>query len=87
MSKYSSTSRAFQKTRIYVLNRDAWTCQHCGKPLDESNAQADHLTPKSKGGTDDAWNLVASCDKCNNDKSDKELVRQNWWNTDWLAHL
>ncbi len=91
MSKHSSTSTKWQKTRLLVLNRDAWTCMHCGKGLVEGHKdlapEVDHLTPKSKGGTDDAWNLVASCRKCNNDKSDKKLVRTNWWNKHWLEHL
>jgi 5-methylcytosine-specific restriction endonuclease McrA len=91
MSQHSSTSRAFQKTRIRVLDRDGWTCLYCGNGLVEGHKdlapEVDHITPKSKGGTDSPSNLVAVCRKCNNDKSDRELVRSNWWNTDWLTHL
>jgi hypothetical protein len=34
---------------------------------------ADHILPKSKGGTNDPENLQLLCDKCNRFKSDKIL--------------
>jgi 5-methylcytosine-specific restriction endonuclease McrA len=55
------STRAWRKTRAQVLKRDRDTCHWCG-----ANAtHADHVVPKSRGGTDDLSNLVASCGPCN----------------------
>ena len=35
--------------------------------------EVDHITPVSKGGTDDIMNLVTSCRDCNRGKRDKKL--------------
>jgi len=87
MSTLSSKGTAWEATRLRVLDRDAWTCQYCGKHLEGADATVDHLTPKAKGGTDDTWNLVASCRKDNGQKQDKVLARMNWYNTEWLDRL
>jgi 5-methylcytosine-specific restriction endonuclease McrA len=55
------STRAWRKIRSEVLKRDYDTCHWCG-----ANAtHADHIQPKSKGGTDAMDNLVASCAPCN----------------------
>lgn len=56
--------------------------------------QIEHIIPRSKGGTDDEWNLWLACNRCNGHKSDKisatdyetgEKISlfnprtQNWW--------
>ena len=33
----------------------------------------DHIVPKSKGGTNDLWNLRATCQPCNGKKGDEHL--------------
>lgn len=60
--------------RFEVLKRDSFKCQHCGASAPEELLQVDHVTPQAKGGTDDLWNLVASCHRCNSGKSDRELT-------------
>lgn len=37
-----------------------------------SDATLDHMTPLSKGGTNEIENLVASCSSCNNEKGDMD---------------
>lgn len=44
------------------------TCQYCLCHIPMSQATKDHVYPKSKGGTNDDFNLVLACRKCNNDK-------------------
>ena len=44
-----------------VVRRDRWTCQYCGG----HGTQADHVTPRSKGGADRLDNLVCCCQTCN----------------------
>jgi 5-methylcytosine-specific restriction endonuclease McrA len=60
-------SAYYQRVRKEVLDRDYWTCHYCGQ---EANT-VDHLIPISKGGTDEATNMVAACVKCNSGKRDR----------------
>lgn len=60
-------SQYYQRTRLAVLQRDYYTCHYCGQ---EANT-VDHLIPISKGGTDEASNMVAACNKCNSGKRDR----------------
>jgi 5-methylcytosine-specific restriction endonuclease McrA len=52
-------------TRRAVFARDDWTCQYCGS---RSNLTVDHVVPRSKGGTSNWENIVASCAPCNRRK-------------------
>jgi 5-methylcytosine-specific restriction endonuclease McrA len=60
-------SAYYRRVRKEVLDRDYWTCHYCGQ---EANT-VDHLIPISKGGTDEATNMVAACIKCNSGKRDR----------------
>lgn len=44
-----------------VMRRDRHVCQYCGG----HGTQADHVTPRSKGGSDRLDNLVCCCKTCN----------------------
>jgi 5-methylcytosine-specific restriction endonuclease McrA len=57
-------------TRRAVFARDNWTCQYCGA---RSNLTVDHVIPRSKGGTSNWDNIVASCAPCNRRKGDLPL--------------
>lgn len=46
-------------------------CQYCGKRKHISQFSRDHYFPKSKGGSDDDFNLILSCKRCNNEKGDQ----------------
>jgi 5-methylcytosine-specific restriction endonuclease McrA len=59
-------------TRRAVFARDGWACQYCGS---RSNLTVDHVIPRSKGGTSNWENIVASCAPCNRRKGDR-LPRQ-----------
>jgi 5-methylcytosine-specific restriction endonuclease McrA len=54
-------------TRRAVFARDGWTCQYCGS---RTNLTVDHVIPRSKGGTSEWENIVASCAPCNRRKGD-----------------
>ena len=56
---------------IEVLRRAKGKCQLCGISKDERSLEVDHVTPKSKGGSDDISNLGALCWLCNSKKSNK----------------
>lgn len=66
MSGWDSLS--WEAKRGAVLTQALFVCEIC------QNADArdvDHIWPKSKGGTDDRWNLRAACKPCNQSKSDQ----------------
>lgn len=63
-------------SRTNVLIRDRYTCQYCG--VRNREMSIDHIIPQSKGGQDTWENTVASCIKCNVQKSDKMLSQTNF---------
>lgn len=76
--------------RAAVYLRDGFRCVYCGElPAGVAyrthptaialGLHVDHVIPRSHGGTNDAKNLVTSCDTCNRSKSDRVLA-------DWLEH-
>lgn len=63
-----------KKLRIYIKNRDNFTCCNCGNSTHiEPNLllEIDHIIPVSKGGCTEEKNLQTLCWKCNRAKSDK----------------
>jgi 5-methylcytosine-specific restriction endonuclease McrA len=54
-------------TREGVLRRDRHTCGYCGGFADT----VDHILPRSRGGGDTWFNLVAACQPCNGLKGDR----------------
>jgi len=58
-------SHEWRRMRSAVLQRDSFTCQHCGAKA----TCVDHIVPVSKGGDPlDPANLVASCHYCTSSK-------------------
>lgn len=84
MSTLSSRGPQWEITRKRILDRDQWICQYCSKPLEGADATVDHIVPKIEGGSDDDSNLVASCRRCNGQKSGRMIVRSPWFNPRWL---
>lgn len=60
----SSEDLPFDKKRIIVLHEADWTCVKCGAEATE----ADHIWPRSYGGSDALDNLQALCRSCNASK-------------------
>lgn len=61
-------------TRAYVLERNGYTCQMCGRAAGDPDPYGGkrkvqlhigHIVDKSKGGSDDPSNLRALCTTCN----------------------
>ncbi|WP_425313196.1 HNH endonuclease [Microbacterium esteraromaticum] len=58
--------------RLFIYDRDGWRCQLCGDPVDmtaDTHAPTaptlDHITPRSRGGSDDPKNLRLAHRGCN----------------------
>ena len=57
-----------RQTREEVDRRDGGTCTSCGGT---EHLSLDHVVPWSRGGSDDAPNLVLACRSCNSSKNAK----------------
>ena len=57
------------KLRSFIFSRSGGKCVYCGAKATE----IDHVIPRSNGGTNSSYNLVASCKSCNQMKSNKTL--------------
>lgn len=70
----ASKRKAIPKSvRFEVFKRDKFTCQYCGLSAPNVILEVDHITPVSKGGTNDVMNLITSCRDCNRGKASKKL--------------
>jgi ATP adenylyltransferase len=58
--------------RYEVLKSAGFHCELCGISADVKALEVDHITPRSKGGTDDLSNLQALCYSCNAMKRDRD---------------
>lgn len=56
-------SKYISLKNLYRLYRGK--CQYCLEAIPYKEATKDHYLPKSKGGTDDDFNIVLACKKCN----------------------
>ena len=57
------------KLKSFIFGRSNGKCVYCGAKATE----IDHVIPRSSGGTNSTYNLVASCRACNQMKSNKTL--------------
>ena len=62
------------RTKMRVVRRDNYTCQHCGEHLKDNEVEFDHVIPFAKGGSSDEHNIRLTCHDCNSDKSDKVAI-------------
>lgn len=69
-AKQKAEKQISAATRWAILKRDGFKCKKCGKTQVEERIEVDHITPRSKGGTNDESNLEALCLTCNRGKSD-----------------
>lgn len=56
----------WNRRRYEVFIRDGFTCRYCGHKV--SMPHADHIIPRSRGGSDHVDNLATSCPDCNRRK-------------------
>jgi len=73
-----STRAAIPTSTLASVNgRDGEFCVYCGST--EGPFHKDHLWPVSKGGSNDACNIVTACARCNLSKGAKTLM-------EWFQH-
>lgn len=67
--KYQQGPLYQNKLRSFIFSRSNDKCVYCGAQATE----IDHVIPRSSGGTNSIYNLVASCRNCNQMKSNLTL--------------
>ncbi|AWD90194.1 HNH endonuclease [Dickeya phage Sucellus] len=66
-------SNTWRKIKIKVIRRDCGLCQQCLRNgLYVPGVDVDHITPKSKSGSDELDNLELLCKKCHAHKTATE---------------
>ena len=64
-----------QEKRLAIYLRDGLVCVYCGAAVEDGvQLSLDHLKPHSKGGSNDATNLVTCCSKCNSARGDRPVA-------------
>lgn len=72
--------------RNLLLNKQNFKCYFCQEPITSGAAEIDHLTPISRGGTNDHSNLAACCSSCNKAKTDKTEIEFKIWRYERLKN-
>jgi hypothetical protein len=61
-----------QEKRLAIYLRDGLACVWCGSSAEGgSQLSLDHLRPHSRGGSNEASNLVTSCTRCNSARGNR----------------
>ncbi len=62
------------EVREYLLDRYSHECQYCHGASGDPVLEWEHMTPKSRGGSDKIKNATLSCSRCNRDKGNRTVV-------------
>ena len=62
----------FANSRAHALDRDNYTCQHCGAK--NTRLEVHHIIFRSQGGSDDLDNLITLCERCHNNLHNGKIV-------------
>jgi hypothetical protein len=64
-----------QVSRLAIYIRDGFACVYCSSSVETgARLTLDHCKPRSKGGANDATNLVTACVSCNSARCDRPLA-------------
>lgn len=72
LTGYTGINRRQVKfSRRNIFERDAYTCQYCGRQFRRQDLTIDHVLPRSRGGVSRWENVVLSCLPCNARKDNR----------------
>lgn len=64
-----------QEKRLAIYLRDGCACAYCGASVEQgAQLSLDHLKPHSKGGSNEATNLVTCCSRCNSSRGNRTVA-------------
>lgn len=76
-----------QHKRLAIYLRDGLACCYCGESVEDGvKLTLDHLTPYSKGGSNEAGNLVTCCHRCNTSRGNRAYKPFAASTADYLNH-
>ena len=62
--------------RLAIYLRDGLACAYCGATIEDgARLTLDHLRPVSRGGSNEAANLVTCCHRCNSARGNRPWTR------------
>lgn len=80
-NRRKSKDTEFSRNRLLVFARDKYRCQYCGRGIKNETSygeqvvlHADHIVPKSEGGSNELNNLVTACQECNYAKATLKIL-------------
>jgi len=63
-----------QEKRLAIYLRDGLACAYCGDSVENgAKMSLDHVKPWSKGGSNEATNLVTCCGRCNSSRGNRPM--------------
>lgn len=84
----TSSSEAKRKWRNSIKKHWNYKCAYCGS---DENLTLDHITPRSKGGSDRITNVLCACNDCNKSKGHQMwsewFLEQDFFNTENLSKI
>ena len=78
MPKLNGSRWIRPEKRLAIYLRDGLACCYCGRDLRGApkwDVTLDHLTPRGRGGSNAAHNLVTACCRCNSSRQDEPWTR------------
>lgn len=63
----------FENTKVMILNRDNYTCQHCKGKHKDSKLEVHHIIYRSQGGSNEQDNLITLCHACHKNLHDGKI--------------
>ena len=84
----TSSSEAKRKWRQSIKENWNYKCAYCGS---EENLTLDHITPRTKGGSDRVINVLCACHSCNHSKGHQMwsdlYLQQTFFTTERLGDI
>jgi len=68
-SFHKDTRSVSEARKDTVKERDDYICQICQRQFNAEDLEIDHIFPYSLGGSNEEYNLMALCHRCNQDKA------------------
>jgi hypothetical protein len=76
-----------QEKRLAIYLRDGLACAYCGDSVENgAKLTLDHVTPHSKGGSNEATNLVTCCHRCNSARGNRSVTSFAKAVAEYLGH-
>ena len=83
-----TSSEAKRKWRQSIKEKWNYECAYCES---DENLTLDHITPRSKGGSDRVTNVLCACEKCNTSKGHQVwydwYMQQSFFTTEKLSAI